>query len=107
MSGWGYTESPLVDGKQVVATPGGSKGCIAAFDKQNGETLWQSQDYTDKAGYSSLVAAEIGGVRQYVQMTGDSTAGVAASDGKLLWRFAGRTGPPPFRRRSSTASSSS
>jgi outer membrane protein assembly factor BamB len=32
--------------------------------------------------------ANFGGVRQYVQMTGESVAGVAAKDGKLLWRFA-------------------
>ena len=88
MSGWGYTESPLVDGDQVVATPGGRNGTIAAFDKKTGEILWQSKEFTDKAAYSSLVVGELGGVRQYVQLTGDSVAGVAAKDGKLLWRFA-------------------
>src|SRR5207253_2864960 len=29
---------------------------------------------------------EVGGVRQYIQLTGSSVAGVAAKDGKLLWR---------------------
>ncbi|HEY7424607.1 MAG TPA: PQQ-binding-like beta-propeller repeat protein [Gemmataceae bacterium] len=87
MSGWGYTESPLVDGDQVVTTPGGDKGAIAAFNKKSGSLLWRSQAYTDKAAYSSLVLGEVGGIRQYVQRTGDSVAGVAAKDGRLLWRF--------------------
>ncbi len=87
MSGWGYTESPLVDGKQVVVTPGGKKGTIAALEKMTGEILWQSKEFTDPAGYSSLVPTEIGGVRQYVQMTGVSVGAVSAKDGALLWRF--------------------
>ncbi len=88
MSGWGYTESPLVDGDLVVASPGGNQGAIAAFDKKSGELKWRSTEFKDAVGYSSLVVAEVGGVRQYVLMTGTSVAGVAAADGKLLWRFA-------------------
>ena len=87
MSGWGYTESPLVDGDQVAVTPGGKSGTLAALDKMSGEVLWRTKDCTDAAGYSSLVVTEIGGQKQYVQMTGVSLLGVAAADGKLLWRF--------------------
>jgi outer membrane protein assembly factor BamB len=88
MSGWGYTESPLIDGEKVVCTPGGPKGAVAALDKKTGDVLWRSRDFTDKAGYSSLVIGHAGGIKQYVQMTGDSVAGVAADDGRLLWHFA-------------------
>jgi hypothetical protein len=87
MSGWGYSESPLVDGAFVLCTPGGKNGAIAAFEKTSGTLRWRSRDYTDKAAYSSLVVSEAGGIRQYVQMTGQSVAGVAAKDGRLLWRF--------------------
>jgi outer membrane protein assembly factor BamB len=86
MSGWGYSESPLVDGDKVVCTPGGRQGAIAAFNKSSGELLWRSKEFTDSAAYSSIVIATIGGVKQYVQMTGSSVAGIAAEDGKLLWR---------------------
>jgi outer membrane protein assembly factor BamB len=86
MSGWGYSESPLVDGDHVVITPGGSRGTIAALDKKTGAPVWQSKEFTDAAAYSSLVIAEFGGVRQYVQITDASVAGVRASDGHLLWR---------------------
>ncbi len=83
---WGYTESVLVDGNQVVCTPGGSKGAIAALDKMTGKLLWQSAEFTDPAQYSSLVLAEINGTRQYVQLTMNNFVGVAAKDGKLLWK---------------------
>lgn len=83
---WGWAESPLIDGDKIVMTPGGSQGAIVALNKKNGELLWRSKQFTDPAHYSSLIVAEIGGVRQYIQLTEASIAGVAAADGKLLWR---------------------
>jgi hypothetical protein len=65
MSGWRYSESSLVDGEQVVCTPGG-KG-------------------RDGAGYSSIVAANIDGVRQYLQILGRGAIGVEARTGKFLY----------------------
>ena len=34
---WGYAESPLVDGKTVYCTPGGSQGAIVALNKKERE----------------------------------------------------------------------
>ena len=87
MSGWGYSESPLVDGDQVVCTPGGKNGTLAAFNKKTGDLAWRSKDWTDKAAYSSVVAADIGGAHQYVQLTADTLAGVDPKDGKVLWTY--------------------
>jgi outer membrane protein assembly factor BamB len=39
------------------------------------------------AAYSSAIAIEFGGQRQYVQLLATTVAGVAAADGKLLWRY--------------------
>jgi outer membrane protein assembly factor BamB len=86
VGGWGYSESPLVDGDKVLCTPGGPDGAMVALNKKTGETLWRSTDYTDSAQYSSIIVEEIGGVRQYIQLTGASVAGISAKDGKLLWR---------------------
>ncbi|MCP5527549.1 MAG: PQQ-like beta-propeller repeat protein [Verrucomicrobiales bacterium] len=97
MSGWGYSESPLVDGDRVICTPGGARGTVAAFDKRTGKPAWQTAGITDDAAYASLVVAEFGGVRQYVQITDRSVFGVAAADGRLLWRAdrSGRTAVIP------------
>jgi outer membrane protein assembly factor BamB len=83
---WGFSESPLVDGGRVMITPGGGQGAVVALDKKTGALVWRSKQFTDPAHYSSLIAAEIGGVRQYIQLTAASVAGIAAADGKLLWR---------------------
>ena len=39
------------------------------------------------AGYSSAIAIEFGGQRQYIQFLARTVAGVSATDGKLLWRY--------------------
>ncbi len=86
MSGWKYSESPLVDGDKVVATPGGSQGTVVALNRKNGKKLWQTSDWTDTAGYSSVVIKTLHGVRQYLQLTGKSVAGIDPDSGKILWQ---------------------
>lgn len=83
---WGFAESPLVDADRVVVTPGGSRGALAALDAKTGLRLWRSQECTDAAQYASVIVAELGGVRQYIQLTMDHVVGVAAADGRLLWQ---------------------
>jgi len=99
---WGYTESVLVDGDRVVCTPGGAQGAIVALNKKTGEAIWHSTDFRDGAQYSSLVPAKINGTPQYVQLTMQSIVGVAAKDGKMLWKspFPGRVAviPTPIVR---------
>jgi outer membrane protein assembly factor BamB len=83
---WGISESPLVEGERVIVTPGGSRGTVVALDKRNGNTVWQSPQ-RQEAGYSSPIAFDFGGLRQLAVFTGDAAIGLAAADGKLLWRY--------------------
>jgi outer membrane protein assembly factor BamB len=87
--GWHYTESPLVDGARLVCTPGGKDATMVALNKMTGAVIWKCaipiQDTT--AGYSSIVIAEVSGVRLYVQLLAGGVAGVAAKDGKFLWKY--------------------
>lgn len=85
---WGYSGMPLVDGQQVILAPGGPRGALVALNKTTGELLWQSREFADSIHYSSPILAEVAGVRQYIQLTDASVAGIAAADGRLLWRAA-------------------
>ena len=42
---------------------------------------------TSRAAYSSAIAIDFEGQRQYVQLISNALAGFAASDGKFLWRY--------------------
>jgi outer membrane protein assembly factor BamB len=93
MSGWRFSESPLVDGDKLVFTPGGADAGLAAVDRKTGKEIWRSAipalgpKGRDGAAYSSIVASEGAGIRQYVQLMGRGLVGVRASDGKFLWGY--------------------
>jgi outer membrane protein assembly factor BamB len=94
MPNYGYCEAPLVDGEKVLMTPGGQEGSVVALNKKTGALIWRSSEFTDAPHYSSILPIEFGGVRQYIQLTGQSLAGIAAEDGKLLWRTVRDSGRP-------------
>jgi outer membrane protein assembly factor BamB len=85
---WGYSESVLVDGDKVVCTPGGEKNTMVALDKTTGATVWTASVAKNPgAGHASIVVAEVGPTRVYVQTTAGGALGVRASDGKVLWTY--------------------
>lgn len=96
MSGWGYSESPLIDRNNVICTPGGPQGMVVALNKNTGKNVWacqlppkneKSRDLTDGAGYSSAVISEAAGIRQVVQLVGRGLIGIRADNGELLWQY--------------------
>lgn len=84
---WLISESPLVDGSQVIVTPGGPNAGMVALDKMSGKTVWTSKELSDEAGYASPVVADVQGVRTVMTLTARAGVGVRASDGKLMWRY--------------------
>jgi outer membrane protein assembly factor BamB len=84
---WGISESVLVDGDRIICTPGSSQATMIALNKQTGKPVWSCGAAGVRSpGYASAVAATIGGVRQYIQFTGDGLIGVKADDGTFLWQ---------------------
>ncbi|MFP6619094.1 MAG: PQQ-binding-like beta-propeller repeat protein, partial [Pirellulaceae bacterium] len=92
MSGWGYSESPLIDGDHLLCTPGGKQAMMACLDKRTGKTIWTAalpssgNRGKDGAGYSSIVISQAGGVKQYVQLVGRGVISVS-DKGRLLWGY--------------------
>jgi outer membrane protein assembly factor BamB len=83
---WNYTESPLIDGKKLVCTPGGKEATLVALDKLTGDVIWKSAA-NSTAGYASMVVSEAAGRRQYVQLLDRGVVGVDAERGTLLWHY--------------------
>jgi outer membrane protein assembly factor BamB len=83
---WLISESPLIDGNNVIVTPGGPDASIVAMDKMTGKTVWTSKGLSDPAGYASCIVADIQGVRTIMTLTAEAGVGVRASDGKPMWR---------------------
>jgi len=93
MSGWKYSESPLVDGDHVICTPGGAEAGVVALDRHSGRMQWQctvpalGDKGKDGAAYSSALLADIQGVRQVVQIVGRGVIGIEAATGQYLWGY--------------------
>jgi len=106
---WSFRESPLADGDKVIVTPGAQDAMLVALEKLSGKTVWKSavpsregdgpagaagpgsfgrgRGSGSGAAYSSPIAIDFEGIRQYVQLTAKGVIGVAAADGKFLWRY--------------------
>jgi len=85
---WAYSESPLIDGDVLVATPGGAQATIVALNKKDGSLIWKSAvPGGDPAGYSSIIIVQAAGRKQYVQFLGKGVVGVDAKTGQFLWRY--------------------
>jgi outer membrane protein assembly factor BamB len=87
---WGFCEHPLVDGERLICAPATKDALLVALDKRTGAVLWKSVvPEAARQGYAAVVASEGGGLRQYVAFTGSAVVGVAAADGRLLWKYEG------------------
>ncbi|MBM3775761.1 MAG: alcohol dehydrogenase [Acidobacteria bacterium] len=87
---FGAAASPLVEGRSVYLNVGGPNGAgLVAFEDTTGRVLWGATN--DEAGYSSPLAATVGGVRSVLCFT---RAGLVAADpasGKIRFQFPWRS----------------
>ena len=84
---YGICESVLIDENRLICTPGGDAATLVALEPQTGNVIWKSVvPEKDRAGYASPIVTEVGGVRQYVQLTAAGIVGVRADNGDFLWR---------------------
>ncbi len=84
--GWGYSESPLIDGNKVMIAPGGDQSSIIALDKMTGESIWETDiSGAGPAEYATILVTEIEGTRQYIKFFEKLLVGVDAESGAMIW----------------------
>ncbi len=87
---WAFCDYPLVDGDHLILTPGGKVATVVAVNKMTGDRVWSCPlPEGDENAHAVLMAADIGGTRQYVNHLSKWMIGVSARDGKLLWQYDG------------------
>lgn len=82
---WGYSESVLVDGKNVLLTTGGDT-LMVAFDKGTGKVAWKTEGIDDRSSYCSPMALTHGGTRQIVTISHSFVVSIDPKTGKLIWK---------------------
>jgi hypothetical protein len=72
----------------MIQSPGGSGGGPGGFGRGPGVSGGPPGGFGGSgAAYASVIAFDFDGQRQYVQLTQRALVGIAASDGKFLWRY--------------------
>ncbi len=86
--GWGFSESPFVDGDKVLIGPGGSESPVVALNKDTGSTIWKASGFEvgkGKAEYATIVAVDLNGKRQYLRLFNNQLVSLDSENGDLLW----------------------
>ncbi|TFH38897.1 MAG: alcohol dehydrogenase [Bacteroidia bacterium] len=83
---FGISESPLVVDNMVIASPGGNKASLVAFDTETGNVVWEAEPLNEGPQYVNPKLIEIGGRKLIATLTSKYIIGVDAADGKLLWK---------------------
>lgn len=83
---FGISESPLVIGNIVIASPGGNKASLVAFNIENGDVVWETEPLNEGPQYVNPKLIEHGGRKIIISNTSNHIIGVDAKDGKLLWK---------------------
>ena len=85
---WGISESVLVHGDRVFATPGGKKGLVAALDKRTGAPVWATPAIEgERASYSSPVLIDTGKRKLLANCGSKHAFAVDAETGALAWKL--------------------
>jgi len=83
---FGIAESPLIVEDKVIASPGGSKASLVAFDVKNGDIIWEAKPLNESPQYVNPKLIEYAGKKIIVTNTSNYIIGVDSKDGKLLWK---------------------
>lgn len=85
---WGYSESLLIDGENVIVTPCGAKSTMIALDRRTGQEIWASPPIGQTSSFCSPILFEHGGRRLIVTLTKTHVVAFSATDGAPVWQHA-------------------
>ncbi len=99
---WAYSECLLVDGTNLIVTPGGTQALAAALDIKTGQTVWKTEPLLmggtdeqvgtpDRPSYASPILVQFGPTRMIVDCSQRHVFAVDAVNGRLLWNRPLRT----------------
>lgn len=83
---FGYSESVLIDGDNLICVPGGKENNVVALNRFTGKKVWNSTGEGEIATYNSPLLINHNGKKLVVVMTSNSIMGIDAQTGEKYWR---------------------
>jgi len=84
---FGYAESVLIDGENLICVPGGKENNVVALNRFSGEKVWRSEGFQEPATYNSPILINQNGQSLVIAMTSGSIMGIDANSGEMYWRI--------------------
>jgi outer membrane protein assembly factor BamB len=84
---FGISESPLVVDNMVIASPGGKKASLVAFNINDGKVIWEAEPLDQEPQYINPKLIEYAGKKMIVTVMGRDIISVDAKNGKILWKI--------------------
>jgi outer membrane protein assembly factor BamB len=84
---FGISESPLVVDNMVIASPGGKKASLVAFNINDGKVIWEAEPLDQEPQYVNPKLIEYAGKKMVVTVMGADIFAVDTKDGKILWKI--------------------
>ena len=84
---WGISESLLIHGDLVFATPCGAKGLMVALNKHTGDTVWATPALDgERPSYASPILVNVAGRTLLINSATKNVFAVDAKTGELCWQ---------------------
>jgi len=84
---WYAGQCPLIDGDRVILAPGGPDALLVAVDVATGKPVWTTPNPDGwKMTHTSVMPMMLDGQRTLVYVASGGVVGVAADDGRVLWK---------------------
>jgi len=83
---FGISESPLIVDNMVIASPGGKKASLVAFNISDGKVMWEAEPIEAEPQYVNPQLVEYAGKKMVVTVMGENIFAVNAKDGKIMWK---------------------
>ena len=83
---FGISESPIVVDNIVIASPGGKKASLVAFNVNDGKVVWEAEPIETMPQYVNPKLIEYAGKKMIVTVMGTNIFAVNVKDGKIMWK---------------------
>ncbi len=82
---FGYSESVLIDGDNLICVPGAKENNVLALNRFTGEKVWSCAGEGEIATYNSPILVHHNGLKLVIAMTAGSVMGIDATNGEKYW----------------------
>lgn len=84
---FGISESPVVVDNMVIASPGGKKASLVAFNINDGKVIWEAEPLNQEPQYVNPKLIEHAGKKMIITVMATDIVAINVKDGKTLWKL--------------------